>query len=71
MALGLYAAARAYGLHFVPLARERYDLIFHAARRDHPPLAAVLALLRTAEFRAVVNELGGYDTQHTGEEMGV
>jgi len=71
VALGLYAAARAYGLHFVPLARERYDLIFHAARRDHPPLAAVFALLRTAEFRAVVNELGGYDTQHTGEEMGV
>lgn len=68
VALGLYAAGRGHGLDFVHLARERYDLIFLASERDRPPLNRVLTTLRTPEFRAVVRELGGYDTQHTGEE---
>ncbi|MCX6028794.1 MAG: GntR family transcriptional regulator [Chloroflexi bacterium] len=67
VALGLYAAARAYGLDFVPLAHERYDLICLAGDETRPPLDAVLTMLRTTEFRAVVAQLGGYDTRHTGE----
>jgi molybdate-binding protein/DNA-binding transcriptional regulator YhcF (GntR family) len=69
LALGLYAAARAYGLDFVPLAHERFDLVFPLSSRDRPPLDDLLALLRTSAFRAVVNELGGYDTRRSGEEI--
>ncbi len=69
VALGLYAAARAYGLEFVPLAHERYDLVFPFSDRDRPPLSGLLDLLRTPAFRALVSELGGYDTQHTGVEI--
>jgi molybdate-binding protein/DNA-binding transcriptional regulator YhcF (GntR family) len=67
--LGLFAAARAYGLGFVPLARERYDLILRAEDRTVAPLAGLLALLRTPEYLAVLAKLGGYDASHTGEEL--
>jgi molybdate-binding protein/DNA-binding transcriptional regulator YhcF (GntR family) len=67
--LGLLAAARAYGLDFVPLARERYDLVMRTVDRERPPLRNLLDLTSSAEFRAVVAELGGYDTSRTGEEV--
>jgi molybdate-binding protein/DNA-binding transcriptional regulator YhcF (GntR family) len=66
--LGLVAAARAYGLDFLPVARERYDLVLHADDRRRAPLDALLALLETAEFRAVVAGLGGYDIRDMGRE---
>jgi putative molybdopterin biosynthesis protein len=69
--LGLFAAARAYGLDFVPLARERFDLILPAENRHRLPLTAVLETLRTDEFRAVVAQLGGYDTARMGEETAI
>jgi molybdate-binding protein/DNA-binding transcriptional regulator YhcF (GntR family) len=67
--LGILAAARAYRLDFVPLARERYDLILHAEDRDRAPLCHLLDMVRSAEFLAVVAELGGYDTHQSGREI--
>jgi putative molybdopterin biosynthesis protein len=67
--LGLLAASRPYGLGFVSLARERYDLVLHASDRKLAPLSGLIDLVRSAEFRAVVGELGGYDTGCSGAEM--
>jgi molybdate-binding protein/DNA-binding transcriptional regulator YhcF (GntR family) len=67
--LGLLAAARAYGLDFVPLANERYDLILHAEDRERALLCDLLDLVSAAEFKAVVAELGGYDTKLSGYEI--
>ncbi len=69
--LGLGAAARAYGLGFVPLARERYDLILPEAARECAPVRLLLGILAQPEFRAMIRQLGGYDTSHTGEERKV
>jgi molybdate-binding protein/DNA-binding transcriptional regulator YhcF (GntR family) len=66
--LGLYAAALARGLDFVPLARERYDLVLADGDRSLPGISAVLDTLATEEFRAVVAQLGGYHTTEMGEE---
>jgi len=66
--LGLMAAARAYGLGFVPLARERFDLVLLARDRDRPPIAQLVDLLATEVFRAEVAQLGGYDARRMGEE---
>jgi molybdate-binding protein/DNA-binding transcriptional regulator YhcF (GntR family) len=66
--LGIRAAARAFDLEFLPLARERYDLVLAAADRDASPIAELLAVLGSAQFRAVVGQIGGYDTSRTGEE---
>jgi putative molybdopterin biosynthesis protein len=64
--LGIRAAARALGLDFVPLARERYELALRAASRDQPAVHAVLAALRSRAFVAAVEALTGYDTRDTG-----
>jgi len=64
--LGLYAAARATGLGFVPVALERYDLVMNLADLDRPPLAQLVALLRSPTFAATVAGLGGYETTNTG-----
>jgi molybdate-binding protein/DNA-binding transcriptional regulator YhcF (GntR family) len=66
--LGIRAAARAFDLDFLPLARERFDLVLLAADRDASPIAELLAVLAGEEFRSVVAQIGGYDTAHSGEE---
>jgi putative molybdopterin biosynthesis protein len=63
------AAARVFGLGFIPLISERYDL---ALRRDHLDLPGVQALLDTlnrSSFRRELESLGGYDTRAAGQRM--
>jgi molybdate-binding protein/DNA-binding transcriptional regulator YhcF (GntR family) len=67
--VGIQAAARAYRLDFVPLARERYDLVLHGEDRERAPLRDLLDLASSAEFHAVVAELGGYDIRRSGHEI--
>lgn len=68
--LGILAAARALELDFVPLLKERYDLVIPRMHADAPLLAPLLALIRGPEFRAAVAALGGYDTSRMGEVVG-
>lgn len=65
--LGIRAAARAAGLGFVPLARERYELAYRAEAAHLPGIERLLATLQGAAFRAAVTALGGYDTRDTGQ----
>jgi molybdate-binding protein len=61
------AAAAVFGLDFVPLITERYDL---ALRRKHLSLHAIQVLLNTlsiARFRRELESLGGYDTKVAGK----
>ena len=63
------AAARVFGLGFIPLVSERYDL---AVRREHLDLPGVQALLDTlsrSSFRRELESLGGYDTRSAGQRM--
>ena len=64
--LGILAAARAYGLDFVPVARERYELALRPATAARAAVQKLLETLRSADFRAVVTALGGYDTAESG-----
>jgi putative molybdopterin biosynthesis protein len=67
--IATHSAARAFGLSFVPLATERYDLVM---RREHLRLKAVQALLDAlsrADLRRKLEMLAGYDTRHTGEVL--
>ncbi len=67
--LGIFAAARALALDFVPLARERYDLIIPNRFMDTPGIQAVLRLLNSPTFHARIEALGGYETTLTGQIM--
>lgn len=63
------SAANAFGLTFIPLAVERYDLVI---RREHARSAAVEAMLdvlNRAAIRRKLELLAGYDTTHTGEVL--
>lgn len=68
--LGIMSAARAMDLDFVPLSTERFDLAIPAAHYETPPVAALVATLRSDSFKAVVREMGGYDTSGTGAVVG-
>jgi putative molybdopterin biosynthesis protein len=68
--LGILAAARALELDFVPLLKERYDLVIPRMHAEAPLLAPLLAIIRGPEFRAAVAALGGYDTSRMGEVVG-
>jgi len=65
--LGIFAAARALGLDFLPLQRERYDLVISRVVFATPELAALLAVVRGEEYRRVVGAMGGYDVARAGE----
>jgi putative molybdopterin biosynthesis protein len=67
--LGVMAAAKALGLGFSPLARERYDLIIPKAHLDDPRVRAVLDLLADDGFKERIEAMGGYETQLTGQIM--
>ena len=63
--LGVLAAARAFGLDFVPVAQEPYDLVFE----PDPILDPLWALLESEDFRRAVTDLGGYDTTEMGRRI--
>jgi putative molybdopterin biosynthesis protein len=67
--LGVKAAARAFGLEFVPVAQEPYDLVLEQEMLEHELLGPFWALLATAEFRSAVEQLGGYDTAEMGRRI--
>jgi putative molybdopterin biosynthesis protein len=64
--LAIRAAARAFGLDFIPIAWEPYDLALPASSLDEPRIVRLIAILREATFRAEVESLGGYDCAHAG-----
>lgn len=66
-ALGLQAAAHQFGLDFVPLFEERYDLIL--PRENEKTLTPLLDYLQTADFRTTLNTLTGYNSTHSGEQI--
>jgi putative molybdopterin biosynthesis protein len=67
VALGLRASAHQFGLGFIPLFQERYDLVFSKEQCDC--LVPILDAIQTRSFRSEVDALTGYDTTHTGEQI--
>lgn len=63
---GIRAEASLRGLVFVPLLRERFDLVARPRDWFEPPLQALLAFTRGEAFRARAARLGGYDVVETG-----
>jgi molybdate transport repressor ModE-like protein len=66
---GVETAARRFDLDFIPVARERY---FFACAKDAPaaPLvASALAVMESAEFKATLAALPGYDGALSGEHL--
>ena len=69
--LGIEAAALAYGLAFVPLATERYDLAMLPGVWQSEPVQALLHWLTADAARQAIAALGGYETGETGRTQWV
>jgi putative molybdopterin biosynthesis protein len=63
------AAARLFGLGFIPLVSERYDLAIRRQRLETPSVQHLLDILSLSRFRRELEGLGGYDTRATGRRM--
>lgn len=63
---GIHAAAAAYGLGFVPLANERYDLVFLADVWKSPAAEALVEYVDSDSFKRSVEAMGGYDCSESG-----
>ncbi|MBE3120208.1 MAG: helix-turn-helix domain-containing protein [Candidatus Atribacteria bacterium] len=67
VALGLRATAHQFGLGFLPLFHERYDIVF--TQEQSTLLSPLLDTLQTSAFRRGIESLTGYETMHTGEKI--
>lgn len=65
--LGIYAAARALDLGFIPIVTEQYDLIIPKKFFKEEKIRLMLEVIRADSFIRRVKKLGGYDTASTGE----
>ncbi|HTH76642.1 MAG TPA: substrate-binding domain-containing protein [Trinickia sp.] len=68
---GVAPAAHHFSLDFLPVVDEDYYFACDRGRLSAQPLATALAILRSAEFRASVATLEGYDPTHCGEVVDV
>jgi molybdate-binding protein/DNA-binding XRE family transcriptional regulator len=63
------AAARLFGLDFIPLVTERYDLVIRRRYLALRPVQSLLDVLSRSAFRRELELLGGYDASTAGRRM--
>jgi putative molybdopterin biosynthesis protein len=64
--LGVYSAAKAFGLSFVPVAQEEYELVFRGESWEDPRVEALASAVTSSPFRDALERLGGYDLSLNG-----
>jgi putative molybdopterin biosynthesis protein len=64
--LGIYAAAKALNLEFIPVVTEQYDLIIPLEHFETESIQILLKIINSQEFKQRVSALGGYSTAKTG-----
>lgn len=65
--IGLQASAMQFGLDFIPLRQERFDLVTYQEYMDKPAFKTLIAWLKTPIARQLIESFGGYDTHQSGE----
>jgi molybdate-binding protein len=66
--IGVRSVAAIYGLDFMPLQRERYDLVIPKSYYESlDGLKVLLDTIVSKPFRDELKALGGYDTRDTGK----
>lgn len=58
--LGIYSAAKMYGLDFIPICNEEYDFLIDEKYIGLPSVKAFLSVLESEEFKKRLEEMGGY-----------
>ncbi|MBR2589480.1 MAG: molybdopterin biosynthesis protein [Clostridia bacterium] len=61
--LGIYSAAKMYGLEFIPICNETYAFLVDKRYAEDPMVRAFFEVLYSPEFRQRLDEMGGYSVQ--------
>ncbi|MBL8913074.1 MAG: helix-turn-helix domain-containing protein [Archangium sp.] len=69
--IGIRAAAIAFGLPFIPLTEERFDLVFHDRLAQDDRMERLVDTVAGSPFKRELAALGGYQTAASGHEVGV
>lgn len=67
--LGIFAAAKALDLEFIPVVTEQYDLLIPENHFETTAIQEMIAVIRSERFKARVLALGGYHVERTGEVL--
>lgn len=67
--LAMLPVALAYGLDFIPLADERFDLVFRSDLLGDARIKRLLDELNAAPFRRELGSVGGYDVSACGRAV--
>ena len=67
--LGIYSAAKAFHLDFIPLIKERYDLLIPKKYLNSRKIQKLLEIVKTNCFKEQAVRLGGYDLSQCGQVL--
>ena len=67
--LGVLAAAMAFGLEFIEITKERFDLIIPKVYFYTEPIQELLEIVRSEDFIRKVEQMGGYDVRDAGKVL--
>ena len=67
--LGIEGAARSCEIDFIPLFRERYDLVMTLEKYHTPVIKSLLEIITDEDFKKLVAGIGGYDISQTGNTV--
>lgn len=65
--MGIYSAAKIYGLDFIPICNEQYDFLTTKDNLELPILKEFIDVLKSKEFTDRMIEMGGYEPNKPGE----
>lgn len=68
--MGIYSAANLYGLDFVPVCMEQYDLLITDEAWETEMVQRLLEILQSEEFRIRLQKMGGYQIGEPGRVRG-
>ncbi|MGB4594408.1 MAG: substrate-binding domain-containing protein, partial [Anaerolineaceae bacterium] len=66
--LGIFAAAKIYGLDFIPVGEEQYDLLVSKSALELESVQHLISVLKSETFAERIIGLGGYEMNKPGEE---
>ena len=64
--MGIYSAAKLYGLDFLPICTEQYDLLISDAAWETEPVQRLISILQSQAFRTRLEGMGGYQLDRPG-----
>lgn len=65
--MGIYSAAKIYGLDFIPIWEEKYDFVLYEKYLELELVKHFIDILKSGEFKDTLKNMGGYNTDNSGE----